>query len=262
MASVGAISLERTGVRGDRRFYLVNEDGILINAKRAPSLLTVRPEIDDDHLVLHFPDGASVEGEVALGERVETNFYGRPVAGRVVAGPWGEALSEHAGMPLRLVKTAREGDGLDRGQSAGATLVSTASLEALRAAAGATGPVDGRRFRMTIGIEGVDAHAEDGWLGSNVRVGRALVLLRGNVGRCAVTTLDPDRGVRDLETLDVIADYRAEVPTSERLPFGVWGEVVEPGRIEVGDAIEAMLDDRLFADAGRGSVLESPSTSP
>jgi uncharacterized protein len=115
---------------------------------------------------------------------------------------------------------------------------------------------------MTIGIDGIDAHAEDGWLGSHVRVGRAVVLLRGNVGRCAVTTLDPDRGVRDLETLDAIADYRAEVPTSERLPFGVWGEVVEPGRIEVGDAIEAMLDYRLFADAGRRSVLESPRHLP
>ncbi len=64
------------------------------------------------------------------------------------------------------------------------------------------------------------------------------MVVRGNVGRCAVTTLDPDRGVRDLDTLGAIAAYRADVPTREPLPFGVWCEVVEPGPVAVGDAVE------------------------
>ena len=89
--------------------------------------------------------------------------------------------------------------------------------------------MDGRRFRMTIGVDGVAPHAEDGWLGRRVRVGDAVLAVRGNVGRCAVTTLDPEHGVRDLDTLGTIAQYRGEVPTSEPLPFGVWCEVVEPG---------------------------------
>jgi hypothetical protein len=44
--------------------------------------------------------------------------------------------------------------------------------------------------------------------------------------------------VRTLDTLGVLADYRGNVPTSEPLPFGVWCEVVEPGRVAVGDAVE------------------------
>jgi uncharacterized protein YcbX len=64
------------------------------------------------------------------------------------------------------------------------------------------------------------------------------VIPRGNVGRCAVTTYDPDTAERDLETLDVIARYRASVLTTEPLPFGVWGEVVEPGRVAVGDPVD------------------------
>jgi uncharacterized protein len=239
LVSVDAIELEEAGVRGDRRFYLIDEGGVLTNAKRAPRLLSVRAEADDGRLRLRFPDGAVVEGEVAPGEElVETSFYGRPVAGRVVDGPWNAALSGLAGKPVRLVQTEREGDGQDRGSTAGATLVSTASLDALAAAAGVAQPIDGRRFRMTIGVDGVEAHAEDGWLDRRVRVGGAVVVVRGNVGRCAVTTLDPDRGVRDLDTLGTIAAYRGELPTSEPLPFGVWCEVVEPGPVAVGDPVE------------------------
>jgi uncharacterized protein YcbX len=227
-----------TGVRGDRRFYMVDEEGALLNAKRVPALLAVRPEVEDGRLLLRFPDGTEVDAEVEVGERIATSFFGRPVEGRLVEGPWSDALSDYVGRPLRLARTEREGDGVDRGRMAGATLVSNGSLEALERAAGETQPVDGRRFRMTIGIDGVEPHAEDGWIGALVRVGGATVAVREHVGRCAVTTLDPDRGVRDLDTLGVITAYRGDVQTREPIPFGVWCEVVEPGRVAVGDPVE------------------------
>jgi uncharacterized protein YcbX len=211
---------------------------MLFNAKRAPSLIAVRAETEDGRLLLRFPDDSEVAGDVELGARIQTSFFGRPVEGRLVEGPWGDALSAHVGRPVRLARTEREGDGVDRGRLAGATLVSTASLDALGSAAGETQPVDGRRFRMTIGIDGVEPHAEDGWIGRRVRVGAATVAVRAHVGRCAVTTLDPDRGVRDLDTLATIAAYRGDVETREPLPFGVWCEVVAPGRVAVGDPVE------------------------
>ena len=62
--------------------------------------------------------------------------------------------------------------------------------------------------------------------------------MREKVGRCATTTLDPDRGVPDLDTLGAIAAYRADVPTREPLPFGVWCEVLEPGPVAMGDPVE------------------------
>jgi uncharacterized protein YcbX len=238
LTTVGAIELELTGVRGDRRYYLVDDEGALVNAKRAPSLLAVRAALDDGRPLLRFPDGSEVVDDVELGERIVTNFYGRPVEGRLVQGPWSDALTAYVGRPMRLARTEREGDGVDRGRLAGATLVSTGSLDALREAAGESTPVDGRRFRMTIGIEGVEPHAEDGWIGRRVRIGGATLAVREPVGRCAVTTLDPDRGVRDLDTLGTIAAYRTDVPTREPLPFGVWCEVVAAGHVVVGDPVE------------------------
>ena len=198
----------------------------------------MRPTFEGERLQLRFPDDTVVEGEVEPGELVETSFYGRPVTGHLVEGRWNEALSALAGKAVRLVRTRREGDGQDRGAVAGASLVSTGSLDALRVAMGAPGPIDGRRFRMTIGVDGLEPHGEDAWIGERLRVGGALVVVREHVGRCAVTTLDPDRGVRDLDTLSAIAAYRGDVPTREPLPFGVWCEVIEPGPVAVGDPVE------------------------
>ena len=199
LATVDRLDLEASGVRGDRRFYLVDDEGLLVNAKRVPTLLAVRPAVEDGRLAFLFPDGSIVEGAVRDSEtRIETSFYGRPVTGRIVEGPWCEALSEYAGKPVRVARTETEGDGYDRGAVAGASLVSTGSLDAFGRAAGATQPF----------------------------------------GRCSVTTRDPDTGVRDLDTLGVIGAYRADVPTGEPLPFGVWCEVVEPGAVAVGDRVE------------------------
>jgi uncharacterized protein YcbX len=226
-----------TGIEDDRAFYLVDDEGRLTNAKRAGNLLRASAEASDGRLLVRLPDGSVVDDDVELGVPVETNFYGRPVRGRVVQGPWAAALSALAGLPLTLVRADEPGSAHDRGAAAGASLVSTAALEALATAAGVDA-VDGRRFRMTLGVAGVGSHAEDGWLGHRIGVGAAVVVPRGNVGRCRVTTLDPDTGERDLQTLDVIDDYRTDVETTEPLPFGVWCEVVEPGRVAVGDPVQ------------------------
>jgi uncharacterized protein YcbX len=69
-----------------------------------------------------------------------------------------------------------------------------------------------------------------------VRAGGAVLALDGDVGRCAVTSMAPDTGVPDLDTLGALARYRREGRT-EPLPFGVYGSVASPGRVRVGDAV-------------------------
>ncbi|MGH3420827.1 MAG: MOSC domain-containing protein, partial [Streptosporangiaceae bacterium] len=108
------------------------------------------------------------------------------------------------------------------------------------AGAAAVAEVDARRFRMTIGVGGVDAFAEDRWPGRAIGVGSASVRVGGNVGRCAVTTKNPSTGAADLRTLHVLARWRGEVDSSESLPFGVWGEVVVPGVVRLGDALDGL----------------------
>ena len=90
---------------------------------------------------------------------------------------------------------------------------------------------------MLIELGGPPAHAEDEWVGRRLRVGEALIGVGGNVGRCLVTTRDPDSGDVDLPVLDLLRSYRAGLPTTEPLALGVYGEVLEPGRVRLGDAV-------------------------
>lgn len=226
------------GVEDDRRFCIVDDEGRMTNAKRVPAFVSVRPHLLDGELALDLPDGRTVRGAVELAALVRVHIYGREVAAREVAGPFGDALSALAGRPLRLVRFDEAGQGVDRAQRGGAaSLLSVASLDALAEAASADGAVDPRRFRMLFGVAGVPAHAEDGWVDREVRIGEAVLVPLGNIGRCAVTTLDPDAAVSDLDTLAALARYRGGVATTERLPFGVWARIERGGRVSVGDEV-------------------------
>lgn len=226
------------GIPGDRAFAVIDRTGRLVHGKRAGSLATVRVERDAAHgtLAMHFPDGSDARGQPSFGEPVVAIFSGGPRSARAVGGPWSAALSRWSGQSLRLVAMDRA-EGFDRGPSA--TLLSTAALTDLARAGGSDEPLDRRRFRMTFGIDGVPAYAEDGWIGRDVRIGAAVVRVAGNVGRCAVTTHDPDTGRPSFDTLRILNHHRGNVPTSEPLPFGVWAEVVVPGRVVLGDLVES-----------------------
>src|SRR5262245_20543482 len=233
------VQLEAGGVRGNRRFHVIDGDGRLLNGKQLGELQQVAALWSEEKgmLALRFPDGSIAEGTVELDVPVSTSFYGREVEGRIVAGPWREALTSFAGRDLLLVQAVDAGDAVDRGP-ASVTALSTGSLEAMREAAGIREPIDPRRFRMLFGVDGVAPHEEDSWVGRSIRIGDAIVDFRGNVGRCIVTSRHPETGVRNLPTLDVLAEYRSDVRTTERLPFGVWGAVSEPGLVRLGDVVE------------------------
>jgi hypothetical protein len=49
-----------------------------------------------------------------------------------------------------------------------------------------------------------------------------------------------ETGAKTADTLKAIVATRAGVPTTERMPFGVHAEVVSPGLVRVGDAVEVL----------------------
>jgi uncharacterized protein YcbX len=229
--------LTEAGIAGDREFFLVDENDLLVNSKGLGALQQIVPRYDPDagSLALAFPDGTTISREVGFNGSLGARFWGTTVEVRVVEGPWSEAISDFAGRDLRLVGAS--GPATDRRRSGAATLLGTGSLHALARVLGVEA-VDERRFRMNFGIDGLGEHEEDEWLGRRVRLGAAVVVPQGNVGRCAVTTQNPDSGAPDLDTLKALAAYRGVVETTEPLPFGVYAAVAQPGRVRVGDPVE------------------------
>lgn len=255
--SLVSVELSLEGVPGDRAFFLADPTGAMVNGKRFGALMEIVPTHDQvsGRMSLAFPDGTVVEGEVEPGEPEAVTFFGQPEMARPVAGGFSAAISRHTGADLRLMLQPEGRAGVDRGKWGGVTLLGVSSLDRLReagrdfncdsdnAAPGDPdpGPIDQRRFRMTFGVEGSSPYEEDEWVGKEVRIGESRVRIGAHVGRCAVTTRDPESGETDLKTLHFLKHSRGDVDSFEPLPFGVYGEVLEPGAVKLGDPVALVV---------------------
>ena len=235
--NVDSVRLGPGGVRENRRFFLIDDRNEMVNATHLGPLQTIVSGYDDAarRLSLRFPDGRLLEDEVRLGAEVMTSFYSEPAPARIVEGEWSTAISEHVGKELRLVE-AGEGGAVDRGPSGAVTVISRASVKRLADQAEQS-TVDPRRFRMLIEVDGVDAHEEDRWVGHTLRIGEAVLRGRGHVGRCVITNREPETGEITLQTLKILGTYRRGLGTTEPVAIGIYGEVLEPGTVAVGDAV-------------------------
>jgi hypothetical protein len=228
----GEVQLGHHGITGDREFLVIGDDGKLLQTTRTPALLQVEPIWNrvQNVLTLAFPDGDVVHDTPQPGAHATTQMYdGREIPGWIIPGPLSAGLSGYLGRAVHLFKRAPEHIGND---DQPVTLMSEASLQALAPEFNGTAP-DSRRFRMTITITGTDAWAEHGWRGQEVTIGKVIVGVIAPVPRCVVTTRNPESGATDARILHALARLRGK----DDITFGVWCEILRPGRIHVGDVV-------------------------
>ena len=229
------VTLGPEGVLENRRFFLVDADGARLRTSQTawPSVVQAAYDATAELLSFAFPDGTEVEGDARPnGDVLVCRSAGQEIPVRVVDGPWAEPLAQLGGRPVRLVRTEVVGASLTEP----VTLVSDGSLARLAEEAGVD-RIDARRFRMLFELAGCEPHEEDGWEGHRLEVGEALLEVGGPVERCAATTRDPDTGVRDLDTLRLIKAYRGQREPDGAILFGVYGRVLRPGTVRVGDPV-------------------------
>lgn len=231
------IDLTESGVLEDRRFFLADETNRLVDRLIVPELVRISTHTNPagTYLSMTFPDGHVVEDHVRLAEGIETPIHGRTGVGHVVDGPWAAPLSLFTGRTIRLVRCDRPG-GTRVGNPV--SIASDGSLAELTRHADAD-RVDIRRFRMLIELQGASAHEEDTWIGGRIAIGDAVLSIIKPVARCAITTQDPDTGERDLDTLRTLIAYRG-LREGKHADFGVLAEVLQPGRVRLGDAVSVL----------------------
>lgn len=230
------VLLAATGPRWDRVFCLVDpRTDRCLRTVDHPSLLQAVASWDGTALSLDVPGDVLVGEPGPTGDVREVDYWGRAVRVERVAGPWGEALSDHLGREVSLAATA-PGEVV---YGAAVSVVTRGSLAQLGSEVGA--PVDGARFRATLELDrtGGGPAGEEHWAGRRLRVGSAEVRVRGPVSRCAVVDLDPATGVRDLAVLRTLA---RRAPEAAGAPFGVDAEVTRPGWVRSGDPAELLED--------------------
>lgn len=92
-------------------------------------------------------------------------------------------------------------------------------------------PVDPVRFRGNLLIDGGAAWAEHGWIDRTLRIGATKLRVIERTGRCAATTVNPQTGARDINTLKALQDGFGHTDC------GVYARVEEGGPIAVGDPV-------------------------
>ncbi|MEO8462711.1 MAG: MOSC N-terminal beta barrel domain-containing protein [Chloroflexota bacterium] len=235
------VELTMRGVAEDRRFYLIDERGFLVDRVVVGRLVQASAHTDPAGRTLRvtLPDGTAVEDEVRLGEAVETPLHGRIAIGHVVIGPWAEALTPLAGRPVRVARTDQMGGTRSANP---ASIISQGSVAELARQIGVPS-VDARRFRMLIELDGSIPHHEDDWIDRTIALGEAILQVTERDARCAITTQDPDTGERDLDTLRTILRYRGPLPDRHGAPkamLGVLAQVEQAGRIQLGDEVRLL----------------------
>jgi uncharacterized protein YcbX len=232
-----SFELVERGVLEDRRFFVIDEAGRLVDQLIAGALVQVAAHTNPEatRLRLTLPDGTVIDGEVELAEPIEAEIHGRTAIGQAVVGPWAAALQAFAGRPVRIVRCNRPGG--TRVANA-VSLVSDGSLARLAGELGVS-TIDARRFRMLIELEGASAHEEDSWIGGRIAIGSAILDITRPDARCAITTHDPDTGLRDFDILRSIIKYRG-VYEDRKAIFGALGEVAVTGRVSVGDEVTVL----------------------
>lgn len=109
------------------------------------------------------------------------------------------------------------------------SLINLASLAAFEADQGA--PRDLMRFRANIYFTGASAWSEFDWVGQEILVGGARLRVTKRTVRCPATEVNPQTAERDA---DPVRELRALYGHAD---LGVHAEVLEGGRIGLGDAI-------------------------
>lgn len=225
-----AVRLSAYGPVGDRVFCLVDPGrGRVLRTVENPALLAGAARWDAGVLSVDLP-GTSIEGAPSpTGETRKVDYWGRVAEVEVLDGPWAEAYSRHLGYDVVLGRAMHPGDVV---YGAAVALVSTSSMDLLSERVGEA--VDSARFRSTflVDTEGAAPHVEDTWVGRELRLGEATVVVRGTVPRCAVVDLDPATGARGLPVLQTLGGYRRG---HGEIIFGVDAVVVVPGVVRTGD---------------------------
>lgn len=112
------------------------------------------------------------------------------------------------------------------------SILSRDSVAAFAADVGA--PVDPRRFRMNVDVEGWLAWAELDAVGAEVTLGGARLRILLRTKRCAATEVNPATAERDLPIPRLLRQRRGH------MDMGIYAEVVESGPVRIGD--EARVD--------------------
>lgn len=257
--AVDSLPLDDRGAVGDRRWLLVDPNGLQITARETPVLALVRPRFADT------PVRTAADGALWLSKAGQSDLYVDVPASssttKVIiwkdevdaidagddAAQW---LTSAIGRPSRLVRLADfarrplarkyagplpfEDRRVAFSDGAPLLILGQASIDALNEKLALTGGpmMTAARFRPNVLLSNTTPHEEDTW--TRVQIGAVDIGVGSTCMRCVMTTVDPTTAVKGTEPLRTLATYRRE---GGEVIFGMNATHAAPGIIHVGDVV-------------------------
>lgn len=241
--------LSARGLRHDRDWMLVNEQGRFLSQRQLPRMALIRATVDQNSLCLQTPNGdrrrlaldsppLDVTGIQIWNDRLPALHLDPSI------DHW---LSDFLDFPCRLVRFA---DNQQRpvdpdyacsddqtGFSDGFPflIIGSASLGELNSRL--TKPVEMARFRPNLVIGTGEPHCEDDW--RRIRINGIGFRLVKPCSRCKITHVDPATGANDPDgPLQALAGYRKQ---KNRVMFGQNALHDDQGVLRTGTKVEVVI---------------------
>ncbi len=244
-----------TGLARDRGLAVVHrETGKVASAKNPRlwrGLLTLASAATDSAVQITRPDGKILWSNDADIDDILSELLGQPVTLTATPPPGAtldrarpdEVLSRGVGAEVSL-DASQLGAGSPEGtffDFAPVHLLTTSALSQI-ADLSPRGTVEPERYRPNIIIRTENkGFVENAWVGEKIQIGNDLTLsVMASTPRCAVPTLVHGDLPRDTNALRVLAEHNRVIPLEGLAPqpcAGVYAQVLEPGRIQLGDHV-------------------------
>jgi uncharacterized protein len=232
------------GLRYDRRWMVVNQQGDFLTQRDYPQLALVAPIIGNQTMKVNAPGMPTLELPLSPSDVVRTrvtvwedsceaSWTGEQSARWFSAYLGRECSLVH--MPAGVVRPADEtyapaGVRVSFADAFPFLLISEESLADLNCRL--TVPLPMNRFRPNLVVAGGDPYAEDSW--GPIQIGEMSLRVVKPCSRCLVTTTDQETGQRGKEPLRTLATYRN---VDGKVMFGQNVVHEGTGRLRLGDPL-------------------------
>lgn len=240
---VSSFHMDDFGPTGDRRWMIIDADRQFVTQRNNPELARIGTRLEERQVMVNIPG----EGEFSLvagDEECRVRVWRDWAKAVYGASDASEALSRYCGEAFRFVfmpdETFRRVDAsrvteyrrVSFADGFPFLITNLASLEELNSRLDT--PVEMRRFRPNIVVEGATPWEEDEWTTLLIN-GTAFSLVKP-CSRCVMTTVDPDRGTKapDLQPLRELGTYRR---TADGVIFGMNAIHESSGEIRVASPV-------------------------
>jgi uncharacterized protein YcbX len=246
--SLGGISLSSArvmskGLQYDRRWMLVDSDGVCLTQRVHPTMALFKLAIEEDQLVVnHKENSLTIPIDGRSSHSMKVTIWDDIVSANEVSQNYSQWFSELLGIDCKLVSFPEEnarpvdpkykvnGEHVSLADAYPFLIIGQSSLEDLNNRLSKSVPMN--RFRPNFVFTGGDPYEEDGW--KNFTIGSTKFVGVKPCSRCVLTTVNQDTAEKGIEPLKTLATYRKR---DNKIYFGQNLVALDYNTIRVGDMI-------------------------